>query len=574
MDHSNSSTTDNYFTAMNAETHKLVEMFGGKVGEEYLDNLNSAWSQLLSRPTDPQGWMDAIGEYQKTSLQFWSTILTGNNGLTAQPAAGDRRFNADEWSESPVFNYIKESYLIASQLLNKTVSQANLDDKSQKKLEFYTQQYIDAMSPSNFAATNPEVIQQAIDTKGQSLINGLQNLLGDIDKGSISMTDESAFVLGENIATTPGQVVFENEVLQLIQYKPAQEKVAERPTLIIPPTINKFYIMDLQPGNSFVKHAVDQGQNTFMISWVNATPEQRHLGWDDYVESGVVKALEVVKEISGSKKVNAVAWCIGGTILASSLAVLTARKDATVSSATFLTALTDFEEPGDIGVFVDEDQVSSLIEKVQKEGVLSGKNLSTAFNMLRSNDLIWSYVVNNYLKGQSPVPFDLLYWNSDPTNLPASFYSYYMKNMYLENNLSKPGALTICGEPIDLTTIKTPCYFLSCVDDHIAPWKSTFKGTELLKSCEFVLGASGHIAGVINPASKNRRHFWINGELGNTPEQWLETAERQEGSWWNHWSVWINKRGGKQVAAPVELGSASFKPIEAAPGRYVATRID
>ncbi|MFT6915971.1 MAG: polyhydroxyalkanoate synthase [Motiliproteus sp.] len=572
MDNSNSSTTENYFTAMNAETHKLVEMFGGKVGEEYLNNLNGAWSQLLSQPTDAKGWTDAIGEYQKTSLQFWSTILSGNSALKAEATPADRRFKADEWSESPVFNYIKESYLIASQLLNKTVSQANLDDKSQKKLEFYTQQYIDAMSPSNFAVTNPEVIQQAIETKGQSLIDGLQNLLGDIDKGSISMTDESAFVLGENIATTPGEVVFENEVFQLIQYKPANDKIAERPTLIIPPTINKFYIMDLQPENSFVKHVVDQGLNTFMISWVNATPEQSHLGWDDYVESGVIKALEVVKEISGSPKVNAVAWCIGGTILSSSLAVLTARKDSTVSSATFLTALTDFEEPGDIGVFVDEKQVNKLIDKVQKEGVLNGKNLSTAFNMLRSNDLIWSYVVNNYLKGQSPVPFDLLYWNSDPTNLPADFYSFYMKNMYLENNLSKPGALTICGEPIDLSTIKTPSYFLSCVDDHIAPWKSTFKGTQLLKNCEFVLGASGHIAGVINPASKNRRHFWTNGELGNTPEQWHETAERQEGSWWTHWSAWLDKRSGKQIEAPATLGSDTYQPIEAAPGRYVCKR--
>ena len=538
MDRSSNTSAENFFTAMNAETQKLVETFGGQVGEQYLNNLNSAWSQLLSRPTDPQGWVDAIGEYQRSSLQFWSTLLTGGQ---ATDNSRDSRFKADEWSESPVFNYIKESYLIASQLLNKAVENANLDDKNQKKLEFYTQQYIDAMSPSNFAATNPEVIQQAIDSKGQSLISGLQNLMGDLDKGRISMTDESAFVLGENVATTEGEVVFENELFQLIQYKPSQEKIAERPLLIVPPCINKFYIMDLQPGNSFAKHNVDQGQNTFMISWVNATPEQSHLGWDDYVESGVLKAVEVVKEIAGSDKLNAVAWCIGGTILSTALAVMSARKDNSVSSATFLTALTDFEEPGDIGVFLGEDQVGSLLDKVEKEGVLNGQNLSTAFNMLRSNDLIWSYVVNNYLKGQSPVPFDLLYWNSDPTNLPATFYSYYIKNMYLENNLSKPNALTICGEPIDLTKIKTPTYFLSCIDDHIAPWKSTFKGTELLGNCQFVLGASGHIAGVINPATKNRRHYWVDGELGQGADQWLETAERQEGSWWNHWSAWLKK---------------------------------
>ena len=574
MDRSNSSDTENFFNAMSAETHKLVELFGGKVGEEYLDNLNSAWSELLKRPTDPQGWMDAIGEYQKSSLQFWSTLLTGSNGLNSSPAPGDRRFSGDEWSESPVFNYIKESYLIASQMLHKAVEKVNLDDKSQKKLEFYTQQYIDAMSPSNFAATNPEVIQQAIETKGQSLINGLQNLLGDIEKGRITMTDESAFVLGENIATTQGEVVFQNDLFQLIHYKPLQEKINERPTLIIPPCINKFYIMDLQPTNSFVRFCVEQGQNTFMISWVNATSEHSHLSWDDYVESGVLQALDVVKEVSGSNKVNAVAWCIGGTILASTLAVMQARKDSSVASATFLTALTDFEEPGDLGVFIDEDQVSSLIKKVENEGVLSGKSLSTSFNMLRSNDLIWSYVVNNYLKGQDPVPFDLLYWNSDPTNLPATFYTYYITNMYLENNLRQPGKLNICGEPVDLNTIKTPCYFLSCIEDHIAPWKSTYKGTEMLKNCEFVLGASGHIAGVINPASKNRRHYWIGGELGGTPDQWLETAERQEGSWWTHWAKWLKKRAGKQVAAPKALGSKTHKPFEAAPGSYVATRID
>ncbi|RDE24312.1 class I poly(R)-hydroxyalkanoic acid synthase [Motiliproteus coralliicola] len=571
MDRSSNTDATNFFTAMNAETHKLVEMFGGQVGEQYLDNLNSAWSQLLSRPTDPQGWVEAINEYQRSSLQFWSTLLTGSDAAATNR---DSRFKADEWSENPVFNYIKESYLIASKLLNKAVENVNLDDKSQKKLEFFTQQYIDAMSPSNFAATNPEVLQQAVETKGQSLISGLQNLLGDLDKGRITMTDEEAFVLGENVATTEGQVVYENELFQLIQYTPTQEKVAERPLLIVPPCINKFYIMDLQPGNSFAKYNVDQGNNTFMVSWVNATPEQSHLNWDDYIESGVLEALEVVKKITGSKKVNTAGWCIGGTILSTALAVLTERKDNTVSSATFLTTMTDFEEPGDIGVFLGDDEVGSLLQKVEQEGVLNGKNLATAFNMLRSNDLIWSYVVNNYLKGQNPVPFDLLYWNSDPTNLPADFYSFYIRNMYLENNLSKPGGVTICNTPIDLAKIKTPSYFLSCIEDHIAPWKSTYKGTEMLKNCEFVLGASGHIAGVINPASRNRRHFWINGELGGTPDQWLDSAEKQEGSWWSHWSAWLKKRAGKQIEAPKELGSKDHAPIEPAPGRYVAVRID
>ncbi len=566
------STAKNFFEAMNSESLKVMELFAGQSGEDYLQKMNDAWSQLLSKPTDPQGWVDAITEYQKSQLNLWSNLLMGRPDSSTSGA--DRRFSSDEWSENPVFNYIKESYLIASKILQKAVNNTNLDEKAQQKLEFYTQQYIDALSPTNFAMTNPEVIQQAIDSKGQSLIDGLQNLLGDVEKGRISMTDEEAFVLGENIGTSEGSVVFQNELMQIIQYKPLTEKVCERPLLIIPPCINKFYILDLQPSNSFVKYAVEQGQTVFLISWVNATKEQGDISWDDYVEQGVLKAIDVVKSIGSTPKLNAVAWCVGGTILASAMSVMTSRKDDSISSATFLTTLVDFEEPGDMGVFIDETQVSKLVSQVQREGILSGKSLSTTFNMLRSNDLIWSYVVNNYLKGQAPAPFDILYWNSDPTNLPGNMYCYYITNMYLENNLSKPGKLSICGEPIDLSKIKTPCYFLSCIEDHIAPWKSTFKATEIFNTnIEFVLGASGHIAGVINPASKNRRNFWVNGEMGKGADQWLETAERQEGSWWNNWNTWLKKRAGKQIAAPEAQGNAEHSIIEAAPGSFVKERI-
>lgn len=565
-----SSNAQDFFSAMSAETHKIMEMFGGNLGEEYLDNMNKAWGQLLAKPTDPQGWVDAFSEYQKTQMQFWSELLVpGSGGSNGK----DRRFSADEWSESPIYNYIKESYLIASNMLNNLVSQANLDEKSQAKLEFYTQQYIDAMSPSNFAATNPEVIQQAMDTQGQSLIDGFKNLVGDIEKGRISMTDESAFKLGENIAVTEGQVIFQNDLMQLIQYSPTTEKVAERPLLIVPPCINKYYILDLQPHNSYVKYAVDQGNTVFLVSWVNAGPEQAKLSWDDYVENGILKAIGITKEITSCPKVNAVGWCVGGTLLASSLAVMTNRKDTSVASATFLTTLIDFEEPGDLGVFIDEEQVGPLMQKVKSEGILDGKNLSTTFNMLRSNDLIWSYVVNNYLKGQAPAPFDILYWNSDPTNLPADMYEYYIRNMYLENNLSKPGKLCMCGEPVDLSKVKTPSYFISTIEDHIAPWKSTFVATETFSNMEFVLGASGHIAGVINPAVKNRRNYWINGETGKGPDHWLETAEKVEGSWWNNWTPWLKKRAGKQVPAREELGNETYKPIESAPGSYVKKRI-
>jgi polyhydroxyalkanoate synthase len=561
---------NDFLTAMNSETQKLMEKFGGKAGEDYINQVKSAWSPVLDRPQDPQGWMEAIAENQKTQMKFWSGFLAGESE--------DRRFKSDDWNENPVFSYIKESYLKASSQLNKlsadTGTGAELDDKSRQKLEFYTQQYIDALSPSNFAATNPEVIQLALDTKGQSLIDGMKNLAGDMEKGRISMTDESAFTLGDNIATSAGSVVFENELMQLIQYNPSTDKVCERPLLIVPPCINKFYILDLQPHNSFVKHAVEQGQSVFLISWVNPTAQQGHLCWDDYVEQGVFKALSIAKTISGSERVNTVAWCVGGTLLASALAVMAARKDNTVSSATFLTTLVNFEDPGELGIFIDEKEVPKLIKQAKDEGVMQGKNLSMTFNMLRSNDLIWSYVVNNYLKGQAPKPFDILYWNSDPTNLASEMFSYYLTNMYLENNLVKPGGMTVCGEALDLTKIKVPCYFLSCIDDHIAPWKSTFMGAELFSNAEFVLGASGHIAGVINPASKNRRHFWTGGEQGKGSELWLDSAEKQEGSWWTHWSVWLKKRGGKQVLAPEQPGSVDFEVVEAAPGRYVKARFD
>ncbi|WP_299875522.1 alpha/beta hydrolase [uncultured Cocleimonas sp.] len=575
MDNNNlDKVTQNFLTAMTTETQKLMEMFGGKVssGDDDWGKLNETWAQMFKLPQTPDEVMKTISDYQKNQLEFWSGLMGISTEEDTKPARGDRRFQSEEWSKNPVFNYIKESYLMTSQMIQKTAQNANLDPQKQKKLEFYTQQYIDALSPSNFFATNPEAIQNAIDTKGQSLMDGMQNLKKDMDKGRISMTDETAFTLGENIATTEGSVIFQNELMQLIQYSPATDTVAERPILIIPPCINKFYILDLQPHNSFVKYAVDQGNTVFLISWVNATPEQRHLSWDNYVESGVLKALEVVKAVSSSKRVNCVSWCVGGTITASALAVLAARKDNTVSSATFLTTLTDFEDPGEIEVFLDDPD--TVLGDVEAAGVLDGKNLATVFNMLRSNDLIWSNVVNSYLKGKSPAPFDILYWNSDPTSLPADMYTYYLTNMYQQNNLIKPDCLTICGEKINLGKITAPCYFLSTIDDHIAPWKSTFAATEIIPNVEFVLGGSGHVAGVINPASKNRRNHWIKGETGKGTDHWLETAKNVQGTWWNHWAPWVKKRAGKQVAAPKAVGNKDYPILEPAPGSFVKTRIN
>jgi polyhydroxyalkanoate synthase len=561
---------------LNTETKKVLDMFTASGGDDIFTQFSQSWTELTTRSfEDPTVWIRAITDYQTAQLNLWQSLFTGSAASSVQPSHGDRRFQAEEWSANPVFSYIKQSYLLTSKLLNEMASNANLSDSEQRKLEFYTKQYIDALSPTNFAATNPEVLQQALETKGQSLIDGLKNLLGDIDKGRISMTDETAFVLGENIALSEGAVVFENDMFQLLQYKPLTEQVTERPLLIVPPCINKFYILDLQEHNSFVRYCVEQGQTVFLVSWLNPSIEQGDISWDDYVGEGVIKAIDVVHDIGGDDKINALAWCVGGTLLASALAVMAARKDNRVASATFLTTLTDFSDPGDLCVFIDEQQVKRLEDKVNNAGVLNGRELATSFNMLRSNDLIWSYVVNNYLKGQTPPPFDILYWNSDSTNLPANMYTFYINKMYLENKLVEPNALTICGEPVDLRKIKIPCYFLSTIEDHIAPWKGTFKGAANFKgNVEFVLGASGHVAGVINPASKNRRHYWIGGEQGKSADHWFDTSTQQEGSWWTHWGEWLKRRAGKKQDAPTDFGNATFKVIEPAPGRYVSARID
>jgi polyhydroxyalkanoate synthase len=459
-------------------------------------------------------------------------------------------------------------------MLNECAEASHLDQENRKKLKFYTRFFADAMSPTNFAATNPEVIQLALESKGQSLVDGLQNLMQDLEKGRISMTDEMAFKLGSNLATTPGAVIFENEIMQLIQYKPGTDKVAQRPLLVVPPFINKFYILDLQPQNSFVKYAVDQGNTVFIISWVNPDRQQSKLTWDDYLESGLFSALDIAKKISLAEQVNTVAWCVGGTLLASGLAVLQARKDETVASATFFTSLLDFSEPGEIGVFVDEAQVAQREAQLEHTGMLNGKDLAMVFSMLRANDLIWSYVVNNYLKGKTPPPFDILYWNSDPTNLPANMYISYVQNMYLENKLVQPGALKMCGESVDLSQVTTPGYFLSTIEDHIAPWTATFKTIDLFSGpVKFVLGASGHIAGVINPPAKNRRNYWVDGETGKGAGHWLNTATSHPGSWWPNWIEWLAQYRGNEIDAPQLPGNKDYPELEPAPGRYVMKRV-
>lgn len=552
------------FAELSEQTQQLIERFASSESAEAIQGLTEAWSKLATSSWhDPATWIQNLTDFQRQQLSLWQQMM----GLTDVPT--DRRFKAEEWSEQPVYDFIKHSYLMTSDLLNQWAEAVPGDDKEKEKLRFYTQTYIDAMSPTNFAATNPEVMKEALESGGQSLLNGWKNLLGDLEKGRITMTDESAFEVGKNLAVTPGAVVFKNELFELIQYSPSTEQVNKKPLLVVPPCINKFYILDLGPGNSFVEWSVAQGNTVFLISWVNPDQSHANITWDDYVDQGIIQAVAQVRELTEEPKINAVSWCVGGTLLATALGVLQKRRKNWVDSATFLTTLLDFSDPGQLGVFLDPEEVEKREVALRQEGLFSGKSLALGFNLLRSNDLIWSYVVNNYLKGKTPPPFDILYWNSDPTNLPAEMYCQYIRRMYLDNAL-QAGELEACGHTIDLSKVKVPTYFLSAIEDHIAPWKTTFAGTELMGGeSTFVLGGSGHIAGVINPPHKNKRNYWCDGELGQGAEHWHQTAQSHPGSWWTHWNGWLLQQGDEQVAAR-DLPETT---IEAAPGSYVTVRI-
>ncbi|MBP0591508.1 class I poly(R)-hydroxyalkanoic acid synthase [Paraburkholderia sp. LEh10] len=525
--------------------------------------------------------MRSGAKYWQQQTELWSSVVTGMFGArlgpkpVAEPARGDRRFQAEDWSSNGWYSLLKQSYLINARMLEEMVEASTLDEKEKHKLRFFMGQFIDLASPANFAATNPEVLRQALASNGSSLLAGVTHLLEDVKQGSISITDQRAFEVGRSVAASEGSVVFENDLFQLIQYAPLTPTVAQRPLLIVPPCINKFYILDLQPENSFVRFANEQGLTVFMVSWRNPDAQMAHTGWDAYLDQGVMKAIEVARAISRADKVNALGWCVGGTMLSSALAVMRANGDESVSSVTLLTALLDFSEPGDLGVFIDEMGVSMREQTIGRGGLYPGRELGFVFQTLRANDLIWPYVVNNYLKGKTPAAFDLLYWNADTTNLPGPMYSWYLRNMYLENNLREPGKLTMCGTPVDLGRIDMPGYLVATEEDHIVPWQSAWRSTHLLGGkTEFVLGASGHIAGVINPASKNKRSYWTSSENGDNPEAWLASAEKQPGSWWNHWISWVKQHAGDQVKARTTLGSAKYKPLEQAPGRYVKVRAD
>ena len=521
---------------------------------------------------EQQRWLELGNRYYREQLELWQAYAGVQPGTGKPALPPDRRFTAPEWQE-PYFSYLAHSYLVSAKWLEEITREAPLEPHARDKLAFYTRQMIDALSPANFPWTNPEAIKLAAATEGESINRGLKNLAADIDKGLVSMTDHSAFEVGRNLAISPGNVVYENDFMQLLQYRPLTDTVHERPLVMIPPCINKYYILDLQPENSYVRHAVAAGHTVFMVSWRNMPPEMGKATWDDYLEHGVMRALSIARTICGSDQVNALGFCVGGTLLASALAVLRARGENPVASVTFLTTMLDFSDTGELSVFVDEPYVVAREAEFAQGGVLRGRELALTFASLRANDLIWPYVVNNYLKGNTPPPFDLLYWNGDSANLPGTMYAYYVRNTYLENNLRIPGKLNMCGTPVDLGRIDMPAYVLAAREDHIVPWRTAYATNALLGGpVEFVLAASGHIAGVVNAPERKKRNYWLNNNSGADADAWLAGAESKPGSWWPHWTAWLTAHAGPQTAARVP-GSADYPAGEPAPGSYVKDRL-
>jgi polyhydroxyalkanoate synthase subunit PhaC len=511
---------------------------------------------------------------QRMGALWLSTVASNGTDAPSVVGKGDRRFAGEEWQKSRLHQFLKESYLINARYVNDLIERASVDEKTRGRLRFFARQIMDALSPANFLATNPKSLRVTLESGGDNLAKGVRNLLDDMGKGRISMTDEKAFEVGRNLAITPGTVIFENELIQLIQYKPLTAKVHERPLVIVPPAINKFYVLDLQPDNSFVRYAVGEGHTVFLISWRNVTAEQGHLTWDDYLDLGIMRAIEVALAVTGADAVNALGFCVGGTMLGSAAAVIATRREPKIASLTFLTTMLDFSESGEIGLLIDEASVVAREHSIGRGGVMPGQELAFVFSTLRGNDLIWPYVVGNYLEGRQPDAFDILYWNADATNLPGPMYCWYVRNAYLENNLHIAGKTTQLAMPVDLMAIDVPVYVLASREDHIVPWQTAYRTVGLVSGdVRFTLAASGHIAGVINPASRNKRSFWIDGKLGERPDQWLETAQEAAGSWWIDWSAWLKAQGGRLVPAPRRPGTPQFCEIEPAPGRYVKTRI-
>ena len=537
-----------------------------------------AGNAALALSVPATAWIDpaaAAALTERYNLRFeelWRRAAAGTHAT--HDAAADRRFAAREWREYPYFAWLKDAYLLYAEYLRELAELAQGDSETRKRVLFLARQYANAIAPSNFLATNPEALRLALESGGASLAQGMANLLADAQRGRIAMTDESAFAVGRNLALTPGSVVFRNELIELIQYAPTTAQVHRRPLVIIPPCINKYYILDLRPENSFVRHAVAEGHEVFMVSWRNIPAELGHLGWDDYLRDGVLEAFDAARDVSGSKMLNALGFCVGGTLLAAALAVLAGRHEGGVSSATFLTTMLDFEDPGEIGVYVSREYLAARDPALLSGARVHGSELANAFASLRPNELVWNYVVGNYLKGRKPPPFDLLYWNSDSANLPGPMYAYYLRSMYLENRLRERGSLRMCGVPIDLSRIAMPAYVYGSRDDHIVPWRSAYRTMGLLGGERvFVLGASGHIAGVVNPPGTRKRNYWTGEHYAGGADDWLARADSHHGSWWPHWYAWLARHGGGMRRAPKRSGNVRHPPLEPAPGRYVTEAV-
>ncbi|SDF75922.1 polyhydroxyalkanoate synthase [Limimonas halophila] len=525
---------------------------------------------------NPEKVVEAQFQFWQQAVNLWGVtakrMLGGERESVVEPDPSDRRFKDESWAENPMFDHIKQSYLLSAQWLLDTVNDIEgLDQQTAKKVDFYTRQFVDALSPSNFMMTNPEVLRTTVETGGQNLLDGLENLLQDMEQGRISQTDYDAFEVGTNLAVTPGKVIYQNELMQLIQYSPSTEEVYKTPLLIIPPWINKYYILDLREKNSYVKWCVDQGYTVFMISWVNPDEKLAQKSFEDYMREGPLAALDVVEEVTGEKQTNVIGYCLGGTLLACTLSYLDQHGQSDrVKASTFFTTMVDFSEAGELEVFIDEEQIQALENKMAEQGYLEGSAMATTFNMLRANDLIWSFVVNNYLLGKEPFPFDLLYWNSDSTRMPAAMHSFYLRKMYLENKLIEPGGIELLDTPIDLRAINQPSFVLATKEDHIAPWKSGYALTQHLKgSVRFVLAASGHIAGVVNPPAKQKYCYWTNAKNPKDPDTWLKNATEHKGSWWPEWHSWCTKTVGTETVTARQPGGGVYTPIEDAPGSYV-----
>ena len=541
----------------------------------------AAGANLPQVSFSPEKLQELQQQYLKDAMALWTS------GLQGAPIANDKRFAAEAWGTNPMSALAASTYLLNARTLMGLADAVDADPKTRSRIRFAVEQWMAASAPSNFLAFNADAQKKAIDTKGESIAKGMQNLMHDIRQGHVSMTDESQFEVGKNVATTQGAVVFENELFQLIEYKPLTAKVYEKPFLLVPPCINKFYILDLQPENSLIRYAVEQGHRTFVVSWRNPDASLAHKTWDNYIEDAAIKAIAVTQDITGAKTINALGFCVGGTILCTAMAVLAARGQATkgtskplpVASATFLTTLLDFQDTGILDLFIDEAFVKYREKEMGKGGLMKGGDLASTFSFLRPNDLVWNYVVGNYLKGETPPPFDLLYWNSDSTNLPGPFYAWYLRNTYLENKLVKPGKATVCGEKVDFRKLDLPVYIYGSREDHIVPIGGAYASTQHLPGKKrFVMGASGHIAGVINPPAKKKRSHWI-GPADKFPakvEDWIASAKEHPGSWWTDWSIWLKGHAGKQIAAPKAygggVGKTKYKATEAAPGKYVKAK--